>query len=589
MNKNNNLQMISKLMLKLLPVQVVLSAVGSVNGIVSSYFASNYVGIDAMSAVGLYGPANLLIVSIGTMLSGGCAIICGKYLGQNEVDKLKGTFSLDIVLSAGVAVVFTVLFALMGITGFTGFFTKDPVLQPIFNRYLLGQCIGVLPLILGSQLAPFLAMENQNRRTIVASVAYIFVNLIFNYVFVQLLHLEEMGLALASSLGMWVFLGVEAQYFFTKDAQIRFSFRDIAWKELLMVFAIGFPGAAVNIYQTLRGLAVNKLLEVHTGSMGLSAFSAANNVMGIFWAIPAGMIAVSRLLISVSIGEEDRQTLGDVMRVMMRRYQPLLCVIAAGIILCAKPLTRIFFDDPSVPVYGMMVNCLRILPLCMPTAIVCMHMTCYGQASGKQLLVNLTSLLDGVVCVALFSFLLAKPFGVNGICFANVLNGIVCVAVFVGYSWIKRKQFPKTMEQLMIIPENFGVSERERIDISVRTTEDVVTLSQRIHEFCLNRGIDERRAYYSALAMEEMAGNIVEHGFTKDHKTHSIDVRVVHKDDNVILRIKDDCIPFDPKERQQISGNDDITKNIGIRMIYKMIKDIDYQNMLGLNVLTMKI
>ena len=92
----------------------------------------------------------------------------------------------------------------------------------------------------------------------------------------------------------------------------------------------------------------------------------------------------------------------------------------------------------------------------------------------------------------------------------------------------------------MIIPENFGVSERERIDISVRTTEDVVTLSQRIHEFCLNRGIDERRAYYSALAMEEMAGNIVEHGFTKDHKTHSIDVRVVHKEDNVILRIKDD-------------------------------------------------
>ena len=589
MSKNNNLQMISKLMLKLLPVQFILAAVGAVNGIVSSYFASNYVGIDAMSAVGLYGPAGLLLGSISTMLSGGCSIICGKYLGQNQVEKLKGTFSLDVVLSSGIAVVFTVLFVLMGMTGMTGLFTTDPELRPIFNRYLLGQCIGIFPLILGGQLAPFLAMENRSGRTITASVVYIVVNLIFNYLFVQVLHLEELGLALSSSLGMWVFLAVEAQYFFTKEAHIKFDFRDIAWNECLMVFAIGFPGAAVNIYQTLRGLAVNKLLETYTGSMGLSAFAAAGSVLGIFWAIPTGMIAVSRLLISVSIGEEDRQTLGDIMRVMMRRYVPIMCAVIIGIILSAKPLTSLFFKDPSVPAYDLMVSCLRILPLCMPFAVICMHLTCYGQASGKQLLVNLTSLLDGVICVALFAFLLTPSLGVQGVCIANVLNGIVCLLVFIGYAWIKQKQFPKTMEQLMVIPKRFGVSEKERIDISIRTMEDVVTLAKRIQNFCLQRGIDERRAYYSALGMEEMAGNIVEHGFTKDHKQHSVDVRVVHKGDNVILRIKDDCIPFDPKERQQISENDDITKNIGIRMIYKMIKNIDYQNVLGLNVLTMKI
>ena len=323
--------------------------------------------------------------------------------------------------------------------------------------------------------------------------------------------------------------------------------------------------------------------------MGLSAFAAANNVLGIFWAIPAGMIAVSRLLISVSIGEEDRQTLGDIMRVMMRRYLPIMGAVVIGIILCAKPLTGIFFKDSSVPVYGMMTDCLRILPLCMPFSIICMHLTCYGQASGKQLLVNIVSLLDGVVCVTLFSFALTWVLGVRGVCIANVLNGIVCVSVFVCYAWIRQKQFPKTMEELMVIPASFGASADERMDISVLTTEDVVTVSQRIQEFCKNRGIDNRRAYCSALAMEEMAGNIVEHGFTKDQKKHSIDVRVVHKDGNVILRIKDDCIPFDPKERRQISENDDITKNIGIRMIFKMIKDIDYQNVLGLNVLTMKI
>jgi hypothetical protein len=68
-----------------------------------------------------------------------------------------------------------------------------------------------------------------------------------------------------------------------------------------------------------------------------------------------------------------------------------------------------------------------------------------------------------------------------------------------------------------------------------------------------------------------------------------VDVRVVHKDGDVILRIKDDCVPFDPGERQTIAAGDDITKNIGIRMVFKMAQDVQYQNILGLNVLTIRI
>ena len=52
--------------------------------------------------------------------------------------------------------------------------------------------------------------------------------------------------------------------------------------------------------------------------------------------------------------------------------------------------------------------------------------------------------------------------------------------------------------------------------------------------------IYEKHAMYAALSIEEMAGNIVEHGFT-DNKNHSIDVRVVYTGEELILRIKDDC------------------------------------------------
>ena len=81
----------------------------------------------------------------------------------------------------------------------------------------------------------------------------------------------------------------------------------------------------------------------------------------------------------------------------------------------------------------------------------------------------------------------------------------------------------------------------------------------------------------------------MEHGFPKDRKNHTADIRVVYKDGGVLLRIRDDCIPFDPKERAAMFATDAPEKNIGIRMIYSMAKDIRYQNILGLNVLTIQI
>jgi len=277
------------------------------------------------------------------------------------------------------------------------------------------------------------------------------------------------------------------------------------------------------------------------------------------------------------------------MRNMFRRFIPLMCVICGIIIACAVPFTRLYYQDTSAPVFMMTVWGFRILPLCMPFSIICMHFTVYAQSSGKQLLVHILSILDGFVDVALFTAILIRPIGMNSVYIANVLNGVVTTIVVVMYSMIKIKRFPHRMDELMVIPDNFGFSEDERLDISVRKEDEVVKVSRAVNDFCIKRGIDSRRAYMASLFLEEMAGNIVEHGFTKDGKNHSIDIRVVHKDNNVILRIKDDCVPFDPATRKDIIDPGDPARNIGIRTIYNLNHNIEYKNMLGLNVLMVRL
>ena len=140
-----------------------------------------------------------------------------------------------------------------------------------------------------------------------------------------------------------------------------------------------------------------------------------------------------------------------------------------------------------------------------------------------------------------------------------------------------------------MFPKDFGVSPGDELSAEIRTQNEVMDFSERAWQFCADKGESSRITYLTSLAVEEMANNVIEHGFTKDKKKHSADVRVVHKDDTVILRIKDDCVPFDPAERQSIVTPEDPTKNIGIRMVYSMAEDINYQNILGLNVLSIRI
>ena len=184
--------------------------------------------------------------------------------------------------------------------------------------------------------------------------------------------------------------------------------------------------------------------------------------------------------------------------------------------------------------------------------------------------------------------LLIRPLGMNGVYISSTLNGLVTLAVAVLWAWAKKKRFPRRMDELMAMDDDFGAPESARLDVSLRSGTEVSQLSERVQRFCRERGIDERRSYLAGLFLEEMTANVVEHGFRKDRKKHSVDVRVVHKDDTVILRIKDACVPFDPAERQNIVTPEDPTKNIGIRMVYAMAEDIKYQNILGLNVLTIR-
>ena len=133
------------------------------------------------------------------------------------------------------------------------------------------------------------------------------------------------------------------------------------------------------------------------------------------------------------------------------------------------------------------------------------------------------------------------------------------------------------------------VPDEDRIDISIHDIGEVTSISEAVWHFCDAHGVDKFKRYCASLCLEEMAGNIVQHGFSKDRKKHSVDIRVSYVRDELRLNIKDDCVPFNPVEVSKLFDPDDRTHNLGLRVTAGVTKEMSYQSTFGLNILSLTI
>ena len=160
--------------------------------------------------------------------------------------------------------------------------------------------------------------------------------------------------------------------------------------------------------------------------------------------------------------------------------------------------------------------------------------------------------------------------------------GFICAVV-----WAKNGKASLSAETFAMLPRLFGVKEEDTLEMTVRSLAEAEEASVKAAEFCKAHGESARRSMLISLCVEEMVNNIVTHGFKKERKDQSVDMRILFKGGSRIIRIRDNCVNFDPVEYLKLHETDDPAAHMGIRMVMKMVKSANYVNSLGLNNLTL--
>ena len=165
-----------------------------------------------------------------------------------------------------------------------------------------------------------------------------------------------------------------------------------------------------------------------------------------------------------------------------------------------------------------------------------------------------------------------------------VAEVLTSLAIF-GLAAYYKHGVPYRFEDFLFVKDSFGIAPENTFEFSLDSRDAIVPASEAVRDFCDNKGADEKVSYLMSLFVEELCTNVIDYGFT-DGKKHSIDIRIIKLEDGWVLRYIDNCKMFDPTEWLKVNDEDDPEKNIGIRMISGMAKDVKYLSTMELNNLT---
>ena len=574
-----------QLFFSMVPVQILLVMCGGVSVIIDSAFASNLIGPEAMAAAGLYGPLAKFLDTVNALMFGGAQILCGKYLGQNVLKRAKSIFTLDMVTIVILGLIGTVLFMFFPNIAIGFCVRPDNPLAGDLMIYLTGLSTGVIPYLVGTQLLAFLQLEKKEKLGFAGIGGMFVLNAILDYVFIAVMDMGIYGLGLATAVSNWVPVIVALIYFMSSKAVFKLDFSALHSRDLGEIAKNGFPAAGTQLMLAFKGVLLNAIIFRFAGSIGLASFTAVNSFGYIYWAVPAGMSSAMITLASVYTGEQDKSAIELLMRIYFRKAIPIVAGVAVLLALLSFPLTNIYFHDPASDGYQMAMLGFILFPLYAPFSTFIVGMRDLWRCMDHKIAVNIIVVFDGIVFTTGLSYILSGVLGMTGIWIAQVGGCALLALIIPVMAWIIGRKFPKNISDLCLYPKGFGVEDDMRLTLSLHSMEEVINISVKVIEFCRQHGIDKTISNRAGLCIEEMAGNIVSHGFT-GKKGESVDISVTNTPEGLVIKLKDNCRLFNPAELDTIFDPEDPAKNIGIRLVSRVCREMEYHSLLGLNVLS---
>lgn len=430
-----------KKLIKFVYPAVIMMVFTSIYGVIDGIFVSNFAGETAFAAVNLIMPVLIGFASFGFMLGAGGSALISKTLGEGDVKRARGIFSLLVYATVTLGAAMTLV----------GIFTLRPlaILLKAEKEGILNECLlygfinmcGMTLFMLQNVFQSFFALAEKPKLGLAVIVCAGVTNAILDAVLVAGFKLGLLGAALATVSGQAVGGLLPIFYFALNRKGILFLGKPLLKiKPFIKTCLNGSSEMLTQLSLSLVGILYNYQLISSAGRDGVSAYGVIMYVSFIFCSIFIGYSVGVTPIIGFNYGAGNKKELNNV----LKKSLIIIAVCSAAMLSLSLalnyPLPYVFVGKDA----GLFAMTRRGFFIC-AFIFAIMGFNIFGSAFFTALNNGLVSaiisfmrtLLLQVVCVLVLPLLM----GIDGIWAANVFAEILALTITFTLFMCHRKKY----------------------------------------------------------------------------------------------------------------------------------------------------
>ena len=559
--------------------------VGTAAQFLDGVITSRFLGNDAYSAVSLFGPLNGTFLMLAYFIASGNQILCSGYIGEGKRDAADSVFSFCVLAGLITALLLMLLCVVIPdqLLAFCGV-TKEgnPSLYENMLSYVRGYMFGIPALFTVQIMGPIVVLDNGKRFFSLSAIVMCVMDIVLDLVNALVLHGGTFGMGIATSISLTIQLLMLVVFLLCKDGISRFSLKAFRLKEIAELTKVSAPTLAQSLAVSLRDLSINRLnLFFAVSTAAIVARGVQYDFNMVLFCISDGIASTMISMAGIYYSVRDKVGLQRVFTYGMKLSARFAAVTSAAVLLLAPLIAGFYTSDPvTASLSTFAFRCMALAQLA--DIPICVYINYLKGIRSNRTAVVL-SIMDRFILPVASAAALAFLFGSKGLLASIALSRLLLSGTIILMLCLKNRQFPRNVVQYMLLPENLGGDSDDNLYGSISSIEDVISERQKIEEYCLNQGADAESAMRMSLFMEEMGGNIVQHGNPDARKAAYAEYRLFVSDNRICLTLRDYNQAFDPTAWYRSNQERRPGEGTGIRMVMALAEDTRYFNAFGSN------
>ena len=546
--------------------------------IVDSILVSNIIDIDGMTAISLSLPVLYFAQIIGFAIGVGGAVTISVMLGKRQIKEASGVFSVCMVADVALSLIFSALAPVVS-SPLAHFLAQTPRLEELLMPYIYMYLLFTPLINVCILVSNVVTIDNCPKLGASCLVIATVVNLGLDYFFLKYTSLGMYGAGLSTVIGYGVGNFVLIPYFLSKKRMLSINLKE-GLRQLRMLWQVVKAGASqvsFLVMLILQYFVLNSFIQSTLGPDNTAIYSVCMNSVEIVRLFIEGIIGVIQTIAGVLYGEKDYFGIRQLVRRTVKIVAFVVAALMAVFIVFPDAVLTVFSFN-KYEIYDSARLCVRLFSLTFIFFAANRITQVYYQTTLKTTLSTINTVLQGFVYLLPLSILFIGTVGIMGVSVAAALTEALAFFTVCVFRMIQQKRGKLPQKGFLMIPDQDGDS---LCDMTIKSTEqDAVEVSKTLIRSCEENGVPPETASVIGVAAEELAVNISRYGYKKPSLSY-VDINLSKVDGKLLLRVRDDGVPFNPTEYQ--SGEDDEFLITGIEMIRRITNKLSYTRVLNMN------